>query len=158
MNPRGQDTEAGDPVAEFCAGLRRLQEGCGLDRAALARRVRYSRSQLYTILDGKINRPPDWGRLVEPLVRVCTGDDEQAVDGWRRRHEVVSEVYRALRHQTRRDTTPKSATVAPAQLPADVDNFTGRTQELADLDHLLAGTAKQVGAAGGESTAAVIFA
>ncbi len=152
MNPRWQGKEAGDPVAEFCAGLRRLQEGCGLDRAALAHRVRYSRSQLYTILDGKISRPPDWGRLVEPLVRVCTGDDEQAVDGWHRRHEVLVEVYHALRHQTRRDTTPK---LAPAQLPADVDEFTGRTQELADLDHLLAGTAKQ---AGGESTVAVISA
>jgi GTPase SAR1 family protein len=46
-------------------------------------------------------------------------------------------------------------TVAPAQLPADVDNFTGRTQELADLDYLLAATTKQ---AGGESTAAMIFA
>src|ERR687894_79 len=113
MNPRWQGKEAGDPVAEFCAGLRRLQEGCGLDRTALARRVRYSRSQLYTILDGKISRPPDWGRLVEPLVRVCTGDDEQAVDGWRRRHEVLLEVYHALRHPTRRDTTPTLARVAP---------------------------------------------
>jgi tetratricopeptide (TPR) repeat protein len=153
VNPRWQGKETGDPVAEFCAGLRRLQEGCGLDRAALARRVRYSRSQLYTILDGKISRPPDWGRLVEPLVRVCTGDDEQAVEGWRRRHEVLLEVYHALRHQPRRATTPTLARVAPAQLPADVDEFTGRTQELADLDHLLAATAKK---AGGESTVAVI--
>jgi tetratricopeptide (TPR) repeat protein len=151
--------EAGDPVAEFCAGLRRLQEGCGLDRATLARQVRYSRSQLYTILDGKISRPPDWGRLVEPLVRVCTGEDDQALDRWRRRHDVLVEVYHALRHQSRRDSTPKLtrvARVAPAQLPADVDNFTGRAQELAELDHLRAGTAKHAGAAGEESTVAVI--
>jgi len=51
------------------------------------------------------------------------------------------EVYHALRHHTKRDTTPKPAWVArvtPAQLPANVDKFTGRAQELADLDHLLA--------------------
>ncbi|MGH4009272.1 MAG: ATP-binding protein [Pseudonocardiaceae bacterium] len=155
MNPRGQGKEAGDPVAEFCAGLRRLQEGYGLDRAALARRVRYSRSQLYTILDGKITRPPDWGRLVEPLVRECTGDDEHAVDEWRRRHEVLVEVYHALKHPTRRDTMSELARVVPAQLPADVDKFTGRRQELADLDHLLAATAEQ---ASGGSTGPVISA
>ena len=62
------------PVAEFCAGLRRMQQGAGLDRAMLARRLRFSRSQLYEILDGRIRRPPEWDRLVEPLVRVCTGD------------------------------------------------------------------------------------
>jgi tetratricopeptide (TPR) repeat protein len=159
VNPRWQGKEAGDPVAEFCAGLRRLQEGCGLDRATLARRVRYSRAQLYTILDGKISRPPDWGRLVEPVVRVCTGDDEQALDGWRRRHDVLVEVYHALRHRSRRDSIPelpRAARIAPAQLPADVDNFTGRAQELAELHHLRAVTAKHSVAAGEESTVAVI--
>ena len=72
------------PVAKFCAGLRRLQQGSGLDRTVVARRVGYSRSQLYEILDGWIRRPPEWDRLVEPLVRVCTGDDERAVALWRR--------------------------------------------------------------------------
>ena len=52
------------PVAEFCAGLARLQQGSGLDRAMLARRVGYSRSQLYEILDGRIRRPLEWDRLV----------------------------------------------------------------------------------------------
>jgi len=46
------------PVAEFCAGLRRLQLAAGLDRAALARRLSYSRSQLYEILDGRISSAP----------------------------------------------------------------------------------------------------
>ncbi|MGH3886814.1 MAG: NB-ARC domain-containing protein, partial [Pseudonocardiaceae bacterium] len=161
MNPRWQGKEAGDPVAEFCAGLRRLQEGCGLDRAALARRLGYSRSQLYAILDGRISRPPEWARLVEPLVRVCTGGDERAIGGWHRQHEVLVEVYHALRHQTRQHTTPTLARVArvvPAQLPADVDRFTGRAQELADLDRLLAGSAMQADAAGRESTAVMISA
>jgi tetratricopeptide (TPR) repeat protein len=156
VTPRWQSKEAGNPVAEFCAGLSRLQEGSGLDRATLARRVRYSRSQLYTILDGQISRPPDWGRLVEPLVRACTGDDEQMLNRWRRRHDVLVEVYHALRHQTRRDNSPRPARVTPAQLPADVDKFTGRTQELAELDQLLAGTVKQSEAAGETSTVAMI--
>ncbi|HET9256358.1 MAG TPA: tetratricopeptide repeat protein [Pseudonocardiaceae bacterium] len=145
-----------DPIAEFCAGLRRLQEGCGLDRAALARRLGYSRSQLYAILGGQISRPPGWSRMVEPLVRVCTGNDERAIDEWRRRHEVLVEIYHALQHQTRQDTPPKLARVVPAQLPADVDRFTGRVRELAELNHALAGTAKQTNAVGGESTAVAI--
>jgi tetratricopeptide (TPR) repeat protein len=68
---------------------------------------------------------------------------------------VLVEVYYAIRHRTRGETTPELARVTPAQLPADVDRFTGRAQELADLDHLLAGTAKQTGAG---STAVVISA
>jgi tetratricopeptide (TPR) repeat protein len=149
----------GDPIAEFCAELRRLQEGCGLDRAALARRLGYSRSQLYAILGGRISRPPEWNRLVEPLVRVCTANDERAIDGWRRRHKVLVEVYHALRHQTREDTSPKLAEmgrVVPAQLPADVDKFIGRAQELVALDRVLAETTKQASAAGGEPTAVAI--
>ncbi|MCA1674471.1 MAG: helix-turn-helix domain-containing protein, partial [Actinobacteria bacterium] len=104
----------GDPVAEFCAGLRRLQQGCGLDRAALARRLGYSRSQLYEILDGRITRPPDWDRLVEPLVRVCTGNDQHIVEMWRQRHEVLVEVHHALRRQGRQDNRRPRSTRAMA--------------------------------------------
>ena len=93
------------PVADFCTGLRRLQERRGLDRSALARRLGYSRSQLYAILDGRVSRPPEWDRLVEPLVRACTGNDEVAVAVWRQRHEVLLEVYNALKHQRRQDGT-----------------------------------------------------
>jgi hypothetical protein len=96
------------PVAEFCAGLRRLQQGSGLDRAMLARRVGYSRSQLYEILDGRIRRPPEWDRLVEPLVRVCTGDDQRAVAEWRRRHDVLVGVYSELARQDRQDRPEES--------------------------------------------------
>ncbi|MGH4013530.1 MAG: hypothetical protein ACRDSL_06260 [Pseudonocardiaceae bacterium] len=45
------------------------------------------------------------------------------------------------------------ARVVPAQLPADVDLFTGREQELAELDRLLAGTLDKAGAVGKRSTA-----
>jgi tetratricopeptide (TPR) repeat protein len=152
------------PVAEFCAGLTRLVQGCGVDRAVLARRVGYSRSQLYEILDGRISRPPEWDRLVEPLVRACTGNDERAVGIWRRRHYVLVAVYRELKRQQRPAELPGPvgmARVVPAQLPADVEVFTGRSQELAELDRLLDRTAETAAAArvtGGSSTAMVISA
>ncbi len=151
------------PVAEFCAGLRRLLQGSGLERAVAARRVGYSRSQLYEILDGRIRRPPEWDRLVEPLVRACTGDDERAVTEWRRRHDVLVAVHGELTRQDRQGGTPISAglgtaRVVPAQLPGDVDLFTGRAAELADLDRHLTATAEQAAAAGGGSTSVVISA
>ena len=155
------------PVAEFCAGLRRLQQGSGLDRAVVARRVGYSRSQLYEILDGRIRRPPEWDRLVEPLVRICTRDDQRKVAEWRRRHDVLVAVHSELARQDRQErpeVTPSpvgAPRVVPAQLPADVDVFTGRAQELAELDRLLSPTPAQTGAmdaGGGGSTAVVISA
>ena len=139
--------------------MRLLQQGRGLDRSALARRLGYSRSQLYAILDGHISRPPEWDRLVEPLVRACTGNDERAVAVWRQRYAVLLEVDNALRNQHRQnDTLTTRPQVVPAQLPADVNVFTGRAQELADLDRLLARTVKQSGAAGGKSTETVMCA
>ena len=59
------------PVADFCAALRELQVASGISRSALAREIHYGRSQLYDILDGRIRRPPEWDRLVEPLLRTC---------------------------------------------------------------------------------------
>jgi len=146
------------PVARFCAALRQLQQRSGLDRAALARRLNYSRSQLYEILDGGIRRPPEWDRLVEPLVRACTGNDEHAVRDWRQRHSVLVEVYQELKHKDQQDSPLRPTSPVPAQLPADVDVFTGRTAELAELDKLLPHTAQCPPAAGGSSTAVVISA
>ena len=154
------------PVAEFCARLRQLLQGSGLDRAVVARRVSYSRSQLYEILDGWIRRPPEWDRFVEPLVRVCTGDDQRAVAEWRQRHDVLMAVYSELTRQDRQAGTPISAgvgmvRVVPAQLPGDVDVFTGRAQEVAELDRLLTVTptlTHATDAAGGGSTPVVISA
>ena len=157
------------PVAEFCAGLRRLLRVSGLDLAVLARRVGYSRSQLYEILEGRIRRPPEWDRLVEPLVRACTGDDQRAVVAWRRRHDVLVAVHSELTRQDRQAGPPITAgmgtarvvRVVPAQLPGDVDVFTGRAAELAELDRLLTAAPTQTGATdaiGGSSTAVVISA
>jgi len=138
--------------------LRQLQQSSGLDRAALARRVNYSRSQLYLILDGGIRRPPEWDRLVEPLVRACTGNDERAVGDWHRRHSVLVEVYRELKDNDQQDSTLRLTGSVPAQLPADVDAFTGRTAELAELDRLLPNTPECPSAVGAASTAVVISA
>ena len=155
------------PVAEFCAGLRRMQQGSDLDRATLARRLRFSRSQLYEILDGRIRRPPEWDRLLEPLVRACTRDDERAVALWRRRHDVLVAVHSELIRQDRQGSSPPiragmgTARVVPAQLPGDVHVFTGRAAELAELDRLLTATPTQTDAtdaAGGGSTSVVISA
>jgi len=158
----GEEREG--PVADFCVGLGQLQQGSGLKRAALARRMGYSRSQLSEILSGRIRRPPEWDRLVEPLVRVCTGDDQRAVAEWRRRHDVLVAVYSELTRQDRQDrpegiprpTVPTR--VVPAQLPGDVDLFTGRAQELAELDSLLTAIPTHIEATDAGSTAVVISA
>ncbi|MGH3898786.1 MAG: ATP-binding protein, partial [Pseudonocardiaceae bacterium] len=158
----GQASEG--PVAEFCAGLSRLVEGRGLGRAALARQLGYSRAQLSEILGGRISRPPEWDRLIEPLVRACTGNDERMIGIWRRRHDVLVGVYSELKRQHRRTDPPGpvgEARVVPAQLPPAVEVFTGRSQELVELDHLLARTADQATAAqvtGRDSTSVVISA
>lgn len=89
------------PVADFCAALRGLQRTSGLSRTALARQLSYGRSQLYEILDGRIKRPPEWDKLVEPLVRACvTGGDRAVVEcsvaEWKQRHEVLVRVCEEL--------------------------------------------------------------
>jgi len=105
--------------------------------------------------------------LVEPLVRACTGDDERAVTVWRRRHDVLVAVYSELTRQDRQDRPDQLsrsaglARVVPAQLPADVDVFTGRVAELAELDRLLSAATSRTDAtkaAGTSSTSVVISA
>ncbi|MGH3940726.1 MAG: ATP-binding protein [Pseudonocardiaceae bacterium] len=157
----GQGNEG--PVAHFCAALRRLQQDSGLTRAALARKVREKcgRAQLYQILDGEIRRPPEWDRVVEPVVRACTRNNEDEVGYWRRRHGELITTYEQVRHQDRPHGTSTSADVArvvPAQLPPDVNAFTGRAQELVELDRLLAGGTGHNAVAGANSTAVVISA
>ncbi|MGQ0774958.1 MAG: ATP-binding protein [Pseudonocardiales bacterium] len=134
------------PVADFCAALRRLQQRSGISPAALASRLGYRKSQMYEILDGRISRPPEWDRVVEPLVRVCAPDDKSAVAYWRRRHSELVEVYDELRRRGQPDGPPTAKSAVggpPAQLPADVDTFTGRTWELAELQRMSARTTGQ---------------
>ncbi|MGH3904247.1 MAG: tetratricopeptide repeat protein [Pseudonocardiaceae bacterium] len=138
------------PVAEFCAGLRRLQEESGLDRATLVRQVNCGSAQLNELLDGETSSPPDWDLIVKPLVRACTGDDEREVAYWGWRHDMLMETYGKF------SQAGPGSTHGLSQLPADVDVFTGRAQELAELDCLLTRTGQT--ASGDRATAVVISA
>jgi tetratricopeptide (TPR) repeat protein len=124
-------------LGEFCAGLRRLQEASGLSRKALAVRLegQVSQTQVYTVLAGRIKRPPVWDRTVEPIVLVCTGGDLRRLAEWRRRYDVLVAVHRALN----RGRPPGGAFPGAAHsrvvrsLRADTAAFTGRTAELGVL-------------------------
>lgn len=112
------------PVADFCAALRQLQVTSGLSRSVLARRLNYGRSQLYDILDGRIKRPPEWDRFVEPYVRACMaghGDVERAVADWRTRHEVLVRVHEELGRHGPRLAEGTGAPGAGPDLPATRD-------------------------------------
>jgi transcriptional regulator with XRE-family HTH domain len=98
--------EPASPVAEFCADLSRLRQASGLDVADLAKQLSISRAQLYAILNGEIKRPPDWEKVVRPLVLACAGDDSQALARWRHRHAVLLGVVEDLRRRERRVREP----------------------------------------------------
>jgi tetratricopeptide (TPR) repeat protein len=133
------------PVSEFCAQLDELRIASGAAVPMLAKHLGLSRAQLYAILAGRVKRPPDWDRVVRPLVHACSRGDPGVVAAWRRRHAVLNGVWEELR---RRDQLPAAgtkigrpsaqATELPRQLPAAVACFTGRDAELAALTGLLA--------------------
>jgi formylaminopyrimidine deformylase / aminopyrimidine aminohydrolase len=103
------------PVADFCAALRELQVASGISRSALAREIHYGRSQLYDILDGRIRRPPEWDRLVKPLVRTCLRgrpDLDRAVAEWRTRYEVLLRVHDELTRRAARVAEPVAQPLA----------------------------------------------
>lgn len=113
------------PVAEFCAALRELQRASGLSRTTLARQLSYGRSQLYEILDGRIKRPPEWDKLVEPLVRACvTGGDrvvvERSVAEWKQRHEVLVRVCEELHRHGVREAGTGGGVLAPRSAAEDL--------------------------------------
>jgi tetratricopeptide (TPR) repeat protein len=132
------------PVGEFCAALRRLRADSGADIAVLARQLGVSRTQLYAVLAGEVRRPPDWDRVVRPLVEACTGGDQAALAWWRRRHAVLVEVAEEMRRRDRAARragpggVPAEAVAArPAEirfsLPPDTAAFTGRDAELTQI-------------------------
>jgi hypothetical protein len=122
------------PVMAFCADLKELRRVSGRDLASIAREITVSGAQLYAVLDGEVKRPPDWTRLVEPFVRACGGTDAVVAD-WRRRHDILVGVHEELRRLERQADPP--VPVIPAQLPATVAAFSGRSAELSRLDLLL---------------------
>ncbi len=166
---------AAGPVAEFCAALRQLRRASGADPVTLARQLGLSRTQLYAILAGEIKRPPDWDRVVRPLVEACTGGDPAVLAWWRRRHAVLVEVAEEMRRRDRRarqggfgapgrvspvgvpgQRRPSAAdVVVPRQLPAYTAHFVGRSAELAALTSLLDRAA--CGPAGGGGAGPVVI-
>lgn len=119
--PTGSGSAVG-PVAEFCARLKHLARSSGRDPAAVARDIRFDRSQTYKILNGEIERPPDWNRFVRPLVAACTNGNTGEIDKWRRDHAVLLGVYEELKHRRPRQTqsaaVPSPAKPAMAELTA----------------------------------------
>ena len=91
-----------DPLALFCARLRRLQKAAGILQTSLARATRLSTSQMSDILNGKIKRPPDWD-ITANIVRACVDHASRAgrsippdlrdVDDWRRRYGDLEQDY-----------------------------------------------------------------
>src|SRR5262245_51619192 len=143
----GADT----PVGAFCEDLRLRWRACGRDLVSVAREVRISRAQLYAILNGEIKRPPDYETLVRPLILACGGTETELAQ-WRRRHEVLVGVHTELRRQP----TARPSVPAPAQLPADLDGFTGRLAALAALDSATAHVVTITGPAGVGKTALAV--
>lgn len=61
---------ASDPLGLFCARLKRLQTQSGIKQTHLLGAAGLKRSQVSDILNGKIERPPEWGVTIA-IVRAC---------------------------------------------------------------------------------------
>jgi Helix-turn-helix domain len=80
-------------VADFCDGLRQLRAESRIPVATLAAQLGISRQHLHEVLGGRVKRPPDWDAIVRPLVLACAEGDPAVQAEWRRRHEVLREVW-----------------------------------------------------------------
>ena len=66
----GDPGTASDPLGLFCVRLKRLQTQSGIKQAGLLGAAGLKRSQVSDILNGKTERPPDWGVTIA-IVRAC---------------------------------------------------------------------------------------
>ncbi|MGH3912834.1 MAG: ATP-binding protein [Pseudonocardiaceae bacterium] len=136
----------------FGSALRRLRERAGLTQEQLADRAGLSVKAVSALERGERRHP--YPHTVRALGAALGLTAEQlaglsaAVSRRGRRRE--------LSQPDRPDETPRSVGVSVAQLPADVAIFTGRKQELAFLDRLLANVDNPRDAPGRRSTAVVI--
>ncbi|MGI5323599.1 tetratricopeptide repeat protein [Actinomadura nitritigenes] len=94
---------APEPLARFCARLRRLQEAAKLKQVALARAVNVSPQSMSDLLNGNIKELPAWER-VQAIVDACLKAGAGRVlppdladrDGWRLRYTDLEQDLDAL--------------------------------------------------------------
>jgi len=178
------DDEVDDPVAAFRARLLQLYAAVGRppyrqlrDDAALAGfKLAISTAQdlltststpRWTTIEAFVTACAMHARAHRPEVRVP--DTMLDLDAWCRAYEQMESALDEIGRPTHRTSASSGKAAArlsrrsivPAQLPADVFAFTGREQELTDLERLVSAPADRTDAAsqaGGESTAVVISA
>jgi tetratricopeptide (TPR) repeat protein len=136
---------AGELLARLCDDLRRLREDAGgPSLRALAVEVGLGKSQIGAILNGRIERLPEWEvihRLVASFRRHARDQGRAASlplrfgieEYWRQRYSAVEQLLSEPENPARREQR-----AVPAQLPAAVGWFVGRDTELDQLDRFLA--------------------
>ena len=145
-----------NPLPQFAAKLRELQSSCGSPSIRdLAGHMRaggtpFARSTINDKLTG-VSRPT-W-EFVEAFVAACTRfgpvpPEQTDLRRWRHWYHEMLQDLAARRSGQRRGTeaaaeleaatAPDRPVLAPRELPPDVADFTGRADELAGLDDLLA--------------------
>jgi len=106
-------SEPDDPIAEFCAELRKMQVASGLTATQLARRLNISKSQVYTIRNGQLRRPPSWD-LVQCWIEICVGEDSHGrIRDLRQRYERLMVI-----HDDRKRRTGEAASTGPKPSPS----------------------------------------
>ena len=146
-------------LLQLCEDLRllRLRAG-GPSLRSLAARLRLGKSQIGSILNGKIGQLPDWD-VVRGIVDACRqyAQDQGRLDQlslatgieqfWRPRYTMVDYALQQAPRQRSAPTAPADPVrtvrgdapqaAVPRQLPAATPHFAGRIAELAELDGLL---------------------
>jgi tetratricopeptide (TPR) repeat protein len=137
---------AGDLAAELRRLLRLAESrsGAPVKVNALAKKLHVSPSSLYAYLDG--STLPSHTVLDQLLFELQVTDEERRQVA--ARHEAVEDARRTRRKRGTARSTPAAApVVSPFQLPPDVRGFTGRCEQLAALDALLADREESTAAA-----------
>jgi tetratricopeptide (TPR) repeat protein len=143
-----------DRLRVFCRRLKRLHaeaRGPKIDSmlAGREKRLRLGRSQTYDVLAGRIKRPPPWD-FVMRFVTECAAHAAAAgasltvpvdIEWWRREYGKLAsagldeaEEQEEAGHALPSADVPRDAWVTPNELPPDVSAFTGRRDELSELD------------------------
>ena len=111
----GDPGTASGPLDLFCARLKRLQAQSGVKQADLLDTAGLKRSQVSAILNGKIERPPDWGVTIA-IIRACLKHAKAAsrlvppdlsdeADWQRRYFDLEQDLDTGARVKPRRDET-----------------------------------------------------